>query len=490
MVLLILLGLLTGIGRADEKVVQIYGGSDTMTTTPFTVQDNWEVRWDCPDAIAVTVLGSDGAIVAGGSGAMKGSLYQPKGGTFTLQIGRAGTAGTSPWHVVVVELDPGAPASSTAAVTYYIPPIAAASAPPTNSVAAPVAPVISAAATNAPAAMPVPAKLTADQAHAVVVVKGDTMEGTGFLVHTPDGPAVVTNLHVISANSNVKIFTTTGKQIKTLSLKGASDRDLAMFMIQDAGYSYLDLATNIEGTVQTGDPVITPGNSEGGEVVLNTTGTVLGLGPERIEFSNPIYHGNSGGPVFHPKSGKVLAVVTMATKIKPTDALDTASFANKASAITGAMRYFGLRLDNVPKWEVYDWNRFLAETTFLKHFQEQSRYLDSYMNGAGYERAHMVTGDENGPPDSHFWSQSKKLQSIHDTFHQQSTDTDQSQRLDAIREEIMDIEGFADADMQTIENPANFYSFDATRAEDAIKYRKALRAEADKFGNSVSDMGH
>ena len=24
------------------------------------------------------------------------------------------------------------------------------------------------------------------------------------------------------------------------------------------------------------------------------------------------------------------------------------------------MRYFGLRLDTVPQWETYDWNRFLA----------------------------------------------------------------------------------------------------------------------------------
>ena len=135
---------------------------------------------------------------------------------------------------------------------------------------------------------------------------------------------------------------------------------------------------------------------------------MLGLGPERIEISNPIFHGNSGGPIFHTKSGKVLAVVTMGQKVKPTDDLDKASLANANSAIAGGMRYFGLRLDTVPKWEVFDWNRFLNETTFLKQFHDHSRELDSFMNGVAYERAHVAVGDESGPPDSHFWLRNPK----------------------------------------------------------------------------------
>ncbi len=43
-------------------------------------------------------------------------------------------------------------------------------------------------------------KLTEDQARAVVLIKGDKAEGTGFLVKTPTGPVVITNIHVISNN--------------------------------------------------------------------------------------------------------------------------------------------------------------------------------------------------------------------------------------------------------------------------------------------------
>jgi S1-C subfamily serine protease len=95
------------------------------------------------------------------------------------------------------------------------------------------------------------------------------------MIKTPDGPAVVTNIHVIANNPNLKITTNTGALVPVLSEKGASDRDLALLAIKDAHYSYLEMAADISQTVQPGDEVITPGNSEGGEVMLNTDGKVL-----------------------------------------------------------------------------------------------------------------------------------------------------------------------------------------------------------------------
>ena len=480
----IFLGMLAGTGLAQEKVVQTFGGSSALTTPSFPVGDKWEIRWDAPGLLAITVLDSGGAVATGSSGTLKGSLYLPQGGSFSLQISPGSSGGAAPWHVSVVELGSGV--TSTDATNYVPPTVTTASAPAVSATTA-ASPL---PATNSAPAPATGENLSEDQAHAVVVIKGDEAEGTGFLVRTADGPAVVTNLHVISANPNVKILSTTGAEIKVLSLKGASDRDLAMFMIQDDHYSYLDLATDIKDTVQAGDEVITPGNSEGGEVVLNTKGQVLGIGPQEIEFDNPIYHGNSGGPVIHTKSGKVLAVVTQARKVDTSDALDKASFANKNSAITGTMRYFGLRLDTVPQWEAYDWNRYLNETTFLKNFHDQSRCLDSYMNGANYEKAHLAAGDENSPPNAQYYLRNEKLETAHENFHKLSADADESQRLDAGREMIMDLEGIADADMDAIQNPNNFYSFDRLRAAQEVKYRKALRDEIETISGKISELGH
>jgi hypothetical protein len=489
------------LARGQENVVEKFTGADPQTTTPaFTVKDNWELRWDAqPAYMSISVVAPDGSVVAGASALQAGSLFLAKGGTYQLKVHR--DAGKSPaWTITVVDsVAPETPPAAGPAPPFtanYVPPPAEAAA--TTVAASPPASTNAAPASAMPFEVQPPAdehaaptgSLTEAQAHAVVVIKGDAAEGTGFLVHGPDGPAVITNLHVLAANPNVKILTTTGEVVTTTGLKGASDRDLALISIKDNHYSYLDLDTDIAGTVQNGDEVITPGNSEGGEVVLDTHGTVLGVGPERIEISNPIYHGNSGGPVVHLKSGRVIAVVTQALKVRPQDDLDRASFANKNSAIIATMRYFGLRVDTVPKWEAYDWPQFLDETTFISNFHDLSRCLDSLMNGAAYERAHLATGDEYGPPNSQYYQKNPKIVAAHDNFHRLSTDADQSQKLDASREMVMDLDGIAATDMDAIKRPGNFYSFDEIRVQQEIKYREALQKEIDSAGDRISDMGH
>jgi hypothetical protein len=365
---------------------------------------------------------------------------------------------------------------------------------PVDSVA-PAAVSTTAPVTSSPPAQtssnPIGKSAAADLPNSVVLIKGDTAEGTGFLVRTAQGPAVVTNLHVISANPNFKITTTSGREIKVLSLQGATDRDVALFTIQDDHYPYLYLANDVATTTQLGDDLITPGNSEGGEVVLNTPGKLLGVGPVRVEISNPIYHGNSGGPVFDSKSGTVIGVVTQAMRVKTSNDIDQASHENKDSAISGTMRYFAMRLDNVPRWETYDVNRFLGETSFLKEFHQESRCLDSYMNGVHYEKMHLTNEDaESGEPDTRYYLRDDKIQAAQQNFHQLSTDVDQSEKLNAIRELVMQLQGVADDDMTTIQNTGAFYAFDQIRAREEIQYRTAIRGELDKFGDKISDMGH
>jgi hypothetical protein len=491
----------------QETVVQTFDGINPATTGVFKVGDKWELRWDSPQVIYVTLLSPDGTIMAGASGSGKGALFQARGGSFYLQVMGKVMHGSSPWHVSIVELGSVATAGNLPGVPLdpnYVPPSII--SPPgwlpdgTTPLVAPAASVRTNAVSTAdppkapvpvvpPPPPPPPQKLTDDQARAVVLLKGDAGEGTGFLVKTADGPAVITNLHVLAANPNIRILTTTGAEVVTTGLKGAGDRDIAMIGIKDDHYSYLDLATNLKDTVEIGDAVLTPGNSEGGEVILDTKGDVLGIGPEKIEFSNPIFHGNSGGPVFHLGSGKVIAVVEGAMKMRMVNDLDKASFASAGSAI-GSMRYFGLRPDTVPVWETYDWARFLGETAFLKNFRLLSRCLDSYLNGERYERARLASaGDEDGPPDSRFYLQNDAIHRAEETFHQLSADADTAQRLDAKREAVMTLDNIADQDMDTIRNPANFYGFDEIRAQEEIKYRKYLRDELDGIQDKIGDSG-
>jgi S1-C subfamily serine protease len=319
--------------------------------------------------------------------------------------------------------------------------------------------------------------LTENQARAIVLIKGDNEEGTGFLVKMPDGPVVITNIHVISNNPNLQITTNSGAPITILSYKGATDRDLAMIAIKDGNYSYLALAADISDMVRAGDEVITAGNSEGGGVMLSTGGKLLGIGPDRIEFDNPVYHGNSGGPVFHLNSGKIIGVVTEAVKVDLTDEVDKASFSNRNSAIGHLVRYFGLRLDTVPNWEAYDWNTFQGETAFLDRFDKENRCLDSYINAP----------NDNKPEDV-LWREDSRIAKANTDCFDQRSGADASQQMDAIRELWSEIRDIANTDTDTMQNLNNFYLFERQRAKDGIAYRKALQAELDQISDNVSRL--
>ena len=496
----IALALLTGTAPlfGDAQVVQKFDGMDTnISTASFTVQDKWEVLYFSPRPVDITILAADGTVVAGFKSAFKGSFYQPKGGTYYLQINSDHPEMKVPWRIVIANVSSGTTLGpsqldgmfANGADPNYAPPSSI--LPPGGVGQAPGSSSQASATLNpfgqntppqpmAPPASPAPTvKLTEDQARAVVLIKGDNAEGTGFMVKTPDGPVVITNIHVIANNPNIKITTNTGALVKVLSKKGASDRDLAVLSIQDLGYSYLQYNTDISKTVQPGDEVITPGNSQGGEVMLNTDGKVLGIGPDRVEFDNPIYHGNSGGPIFHVKSGTVIGVVTEAIKVDTSDALDKASFASRSSAITSSMRYFGMRIDTVSAWEPIDDRRFLIETTFLDQFNHRSRCLDCYLNAP----------DDNRPEDR-IWREDKDIVKDNSSYFAQiGGGADTGQQVAADREMWAEFNDLATTDLDAIQRPENFYSFDRARAADEAAYRKAIQAELKQINNDVSRLG-
>jgi S1-C subfamily serine protease len=430
-----------------------------------------------------------------------GSLFVANGGTYKLRVSPMMGAN---WHIRVTSVGPAGSSFAAGNPGIYVPPdmTSVQEAPPAPDVTiaggtvsragtpgdsvtpmAPVSPDGGVVTTSAPPAVITPpagtGKLTDAQARAVVVIKGDVAEGTGFLVKTAAGPMVITNQHVIAANPHLQITTSAGQPVKFLGLQGAADRDLAMIPVQDNNYSYLELATDVGNTVQVGDQVITPGNSEGGGVLLNTNGVVLALGPQKVEISNPIYHGNSGGPVFHVKSGKVIGVVTEAMKVDTDNTLDKASHDNQNSAISGEMRYFGLRLDTVAQWDNYTWARFENETEFLSEFHERSKCLDSYLN----------TGMNDQSEWGLYYLKDDKIKEANQEVGDMANGGDASERVEAERNLIFNLDAVADIGMVQVQQPTNFYSYDQQRARDETGYRQALKKEIDNMSTDVSRIG-
>jgi len=529
---------------SDNVVLELSGGG-TTTTGFFTVQDRWEVRWNAKQVVSVAVLSKDGAIVAGAAGVLRGSLFVPLGGQYYLKVSDGTFPPPAPPPVpgpdVITNAVPAAitnaPAAATNAppgATTNAPSSATTNLPPTGTNAAPLA------ATNAPPAVvdlapapppepapevvvtwhlqivqlaksvppgqaltvytpyftmpdaavtpvaapvePPPPVLSDDEAHALVSIKGDHAQGSGFLMRSPDGAFVVTHLHLLAANPNVKLFTGSGEAITVLGLKGATDRDLAMFSIQDDHFSYLPAPVDPAEALEAGDQLIIPGMDPQAGVLVAKPGKLVGVSPERIDFENALGPGDRGAPVIHVKSGTALGIVTAQAQVDVSSRLAQAWAANPAPGSAAIIPYYGLRLSDAP-WETYDPQRFLEETLFLQKFHENTRYLDSYLNGP--KRRGQGGDDANEPPDGQYFSKSLKLREDQDTYRQEATGADQNQRLDAARELLSDLQSFAGTDLDSLQGMKGLYAYNQARASEEIAYRLALKKELDELSNNI-----
>jgi len=219
-------------------------------------------------------------------------------------------------------------------------------------------------------------------------------------------------------------------------------------------------------------------------VLQGVAGKVSGMGPERVDFDNILGPGCSGAPVIQVKTGNVLALVT---SVKPIDLSGELAQAWPANPPPGSARiipYFGLSLTGVSGWEKYDTSRFLSETLFLKQFHETTRSLDSFLNGR--RRRSRIGAENDGPPDTRYFLNNVKLHKASDSYKQLAGGADESQRLEATRELLVDLQSVADSDRATLQGMTNLYTYDQNWAREELTYRKALKKELDDLSNNLS----
>jgi S1-C subfamily serine protease len=207
------------------------------------------------------------------------------------------------------------------------------------------------------------AQIVQDYHGALVIVEGKKGLGSGFLCGIDGHTYIITNAHVLADNAGVKLTNLDGVAFTSGSSAVAVDHDIVKMEVGATPKTF-EIMTNLDSTVKIGDAVMIPGNAEGAKVVTTEEGKIIGIGPNLIEVDAPFVPGNSGSPIIHVASGKVLGVATY-MMIKSVDK-------GGGNKVVEEVRRFGYRLDSVKTWQPINWQAFYAESQQLSAIEELS----------------------------------------------------------------------------------------------------------------------
>ncbi len=116
----------------------------------------------------------------------------------------------------------------------------------------------------------------------------------------------------------------------------------------------------------------------------------------------------------------------------------------------------------------------MRQSAFIQQFDDDTRSLDSYINGRTYEKMNLVA---KGAPDANLYKKNPLLARLPDP------DTWMYKRVEDVLPEFLyavdDCDKFAHRNMDAIQNPHNFYAFEWLQAQIAAEKRQRLARELD-----------
>ncbi|MDP0496877.1 MAG: serine protease [Verrucomicrobiota bacterium JB024] len=227
--------------------------------------------------------------------------------------------------------------------------------------------------------------------------------GTGFILEWHGKVFLVTNIHVLAATDSPHFLTLSGKEVK-VDLDNvflARNEDVAVVEIsnyrdifpefvlptdyesdtgspeadsaptdteptvaatsdgntngKDAataspkplhGYTFqpFEVLEDVEFNVEDGDKIYVYGNTLGKRIVQEKKGSIDGIGHNIFRHTASVKPGNSGSPIIHEKTGKVMGIVSYAVIYADGETEE---------------EMYAFRLDNIAKWEhIGSWARF------------------------------------------------------------------------------------------------------------------------------------
>jgi len=227
----------------------------------------------------------------------------------------------------------------------------------------------------------------ANRSNLVFVTTADGA-GSGFIANTATGTFLVTNAHVAAGAKGATFKTLNGTQVQIGTPAVAVGHDIFRMALPPVEMA-LRIMSGVDENAAIGDEVVVLGNAEGAGVINTITGKIVGIGPNLVEVSAPFQPGNSGSPIIHLKTGKVIGVATYLT-IREFDS------ATKERVKEPIVRRFGYRLDSVKIWQPVNWPLFYAQAAEMDSVEKLTNDLVAFLRDLGKE-GHVTRGASANP---------------------------------------------------------------------------------------------
>jgi hypothetical protein len=236
----------------------------------------------------------------------------------------------------------------------------AAQAPPASAPAAPTVIASLAAPLSA-------ADLVKAHRNNLVFVQGPEGAGSGFVAKLSGVNYLFTNAHVAAGVKRAGFKTLDGAQVQIGGPSIAVGHDIFRMLVVQGGKP-LEVMERVEENASIDDDVVVLGNAEGGGVINTIKGKIVGVGPNLVEVDAPFVPGNSGSPIIHLKTGKVIGVATYLI-VKGYDP------ATRQAMREPRVRRFGYRVDSVKTWQPVNWNVFFAQAAEMESIEKLTEDL-------------------------------------------------------------------------------------------------------------------
>ena len=195
----------------------------------------------------------------------------------------------------------------------------------------------------------------------LVFVTGTAAAGSGFIATVGSANYLITNVHVAAGIRDAAFRTLDGAAVRGGAASMAVGEDIFCMAVPSAAKP-LPVMQGVDTNAAVGDAVVVLGNADGQGVVNTIVGKIVGIGPNLVEIDAPFVPGNSGSPIIHLKTGKVIGVATYLV----TNQYDLTTNKKLARPV---VRRFGYRIDSVKGWQAVNMRIFYGQADEMESIE-------------------------------------------------------------------------------------------------------------------------